>query len=203
MGFKKYEVLVRKNSEMPLDDVIKTFKKAINEKQDNDPKQYWAAHVFDLRSLKEFMIFSDKSKEVFQIEGSNYDTQDNKKIDAVMDLGEKILNVDKKLNESFDENLNKKLPDIKNNFLNDFNNQFPELTKKLKIDNIPNFKDTLNSIHEKISNMEKDIISKVLNMDKNNISDELINELNTLNDLDENTISKLINDLENSKGYTL
>jgi len=89
MGYKKYEVLVRKISKTDIDDVIKIFKKAINTKQESDPDTYWAAGIFDLRTLKEFIIFSDKAAEIFSID-DEYVTKHYEKIPGVMFLGQRI-----------------------------------------------------------------------------------------------------------------
>ena len=92
MGYKKYEVLVRKNSTADIDFVIKLFKKSINKKQDSDPDTLWTAEIFDLRTLEKYLIFSDKSAKVFQITADNYRTRDGTVIPAVMYLGKSFNN---------------------------------------------------------------------------------------------------------------
>ena len=87
MGFRKYEVLVRKNSTADIDYVVKLFKSSINKKQESDPDTLWTAEVFDLRTLDKYLIFSDKSAKTFQITEDNYRTRDGTIIPAVMYLG--------------------------------------------------------------------------------------------------------------------
>ena len=215
MGFKKYEVLVRKNSPVPLDKVIEMFKTEINNIQNENPNEYWAAHIFDLRSLKEFMIFSDVSKEVFDIEGSDYITKEGNVISAVMNLGEKILDVNKTLNEKFDENFEKKVPELENkiqdnvkdlidkSIKDNINDNLKDIIKNINLDDIPKLRETLNAIHQKIDEVQKNLLAQILNIDESKISNDLIKQLENLEDIDDEDLKKLLNDLSNTKGFTI
>jgi uncharacterized protein YoxC len=160
MGFKKYEVLVRKNSSAKIDNVIKMFKRAINNKQNSDSKNLWAANVFDLRTLKEYMIFSDKAAKTFNIIDT-YSTKAGEVINGVMKLGQKIMDVEKTIKDGIQKN-----SDLIINIVEPIIPKVPEIPQDLKdklaeIDNLEQTVTQLNSTIEEFNKIKEDVQSKI------------------------------------------
>ena len=179
MGFKKYEVLVRKISPVDIDNVIEMFKERINEKQKNDPVQLWAAHVMDLRTLREYFIFSDKSVKAFDIH-EGYETKKKTIVPGVMYLGQKIKDV----NEAIKTGLTKNEDTIKEMFSN-----FKINEKQLPENLLNNFKDLQSSIEE-FTNIKETLTTKI-----STIENTLTNKIKAFNDII-NTVDKDVSDLK-------
>ena len=212
MGFKKYEVLVRKNSTIKIDDVMVMFKNAINDKQSKDDTLLWAASIFDLRSLKEYMIFSDKSAETFNI-NDTYETNSKEVIPGVMKLGQKIMDVNKtiqnKITENKDlidnivsENGNIKLIKTK---VDDHDKQLNQMKKS--VEDLNKLKDTFGStkdlVESEIKKLENNIGVKIEDLNKlfevlKEQSDENKKENDNTNNTLKETIQK-ISDLDKDK----
>jgi len=206
MGFRKYEVLIRKNSDAKIDDVIKMFKKAIDDKQSQDDTTLWAANIFDLRTLKEFMIFSDKAAKIFDIEDI-YKTKNNDNINAVLNLGQKILDVNSTVRDNIAKSsdlitdmVKTQIPSIKN--LDSMQSHITILENNLNDikSSLSSIKDIKNEIDSKIKEIEdsfglklKDVNDLISNLQKN-ISEVSENNQNTKID-----IQKLNDLLESGK----
>ncbi len=186
MGFKKYEVLVRKTSPMDIDNVIEMFKERINEKQKSDPSQLWAAHIMDLRTLKEYFIFSDKSVKAFDIH-EGYETKKKTVVPGVMNLGQKIKDV----NEAIKTGLSKNEDIIKEMFSN-----FKINEKQLPENLLNNFKDLQSNIEE-FNNIKETLTTKI-----STIENTLINKIKSFNDI-VNTVGNMNKDISDLKSKTI
>jgi len=195
MGFRKYEVLIRKNSDAKIDNVIEMFKKAINDKQSQDSTTLWAADIFDLRTLKEFMVFSDKSAKIFDIKEA-YKTENGESVSAVLNLGQRILDVNNTIKNNITKNSDlitdivmTQIPNIKN--LNSIQSQVTILQNNLNDikSSISELSDIKNEINAKIKEVEdsiglklKDVNDLISNLQKNisNISEDNQNMKDTI-----------------------
>jgi len=221
MGFRKYEVLVRKNSKVDIDNVIEMFKKAVDDKQANDPNTLWAVNIFDLRTLKEYMIFSNKAAETFDII-DKYKTKDNKEINAVLNLGQKILDVATTIKNGIIKNSDlitniavNQIPQIKkvdsiedkitsmNSKLLELENIKIEINKSIKeIENTFNIKlkdisDIVNKIQKNYQQqtIDNETLQKIEEFMKNNNSEKLNSLQEKINSLLE--LQEKVNNLEN------
>jgi hypothetical protein len=93
-ALREFKVLVRKKSTKTMDYLISKYKRVMNEfqekkenKKDCHYKFIWYAHIFDTRTLKEYMVFCDYATKLFEIDDS-YITKDGKIIKGVMYLSE-------------------------------------------------------------------------------------------------------------------
>jgi len=91
MGLKKYEVMVRQNSDKTMDYLITKYKRVMNKFQEkstnkNENGKYifiWYAEIFDSRTNKTYKVFCDYATNLYHIE-NEYITKDNKVIKGVI-----------------------------------------------------------------------------------------------------------------------
>ena len=92
-SLRKFEVMVRQNSDKSIDYLILKYKRIMNKFQErdenkNDDGSYifiWYAEIFDSRTNKIYKVFCDYATILFEIENS-YMTKDGKIIKGVIDV---------------------------------------------------------------------------------------------------------------------
>ena len=92
-SLREFKVMVRKNSDKTMDYLIVKYKRIMNDFQNRDTnknddgsyKFIWYAHIYDLRTLKEYIVFCDYATKLYDIEDS-YKTNGGRIIKGVMYL---------------------------------------------------------------------------------------------------------------------
>ena len=116
-GLREFKVMVRKTSDVTVDYLIVKYKRIMNDFQERDTnknedgsyKFIWYAHIFDTRSLKEYMVFCDYATKLYEIDDS-YTTSGGRTIKGIMYLSEAIDKIN-----SLTEKLNKCIQQQNNN----------------------------------------------------------------------------------------
>lgn len=90
-SLRKFEVMIRQNSNVTIDYVIDKYKRVMNKFQNKDTNKnsdgsfifIWYADIFDSRTNKTWKVFCDYATKLFNIENS-YTTKDGKVIKGVI-----------------------------------------------------------------------------------------------------------------------
>ena len=101
-SLKKFEVMVRQNSDKTMDYLIVKYKRIMNDFQerpankneDGSYKLVWYAEIFDSRDNKTYKIFCDYATKLYDI-SNTYITQGNRIIKGVIYVSSFIDEIDK------------------------------------------------------------------------------------------------------------
>jgi len=102
MGLKKYEVMVRQNSDKTMDYLITKYKRVMNkfqEREKNKDKKgkyifIWYAEIFDSRTNKTYKVFCDYATNLYKIDNS-YKCENGEVIKGIIYLSEVIDEIEK------------------------------------------------------------------------------------------------------------
>lgn len=101
-SLKKFEVMVRQNSDKTMDYLVVKYKRIMNDFQerstnkneDGSYKLIWYAEIFDSRTNKTYKIFCDYATKLYDI-SNTYVTQGNRTIKGVIYVSSFIDEIDK------------------------------------------------------------------------------------------------------------